>query len=163
MWKEIKGYECLYEISDLGLVRSVARSGTSGGILKSFNTRGYALVRLYKDNVPETLLVHRIVAEAFIPNPENKPEVNHKNGIKADSWLGNLEWATKLQNAHHAVVNGLYNFHCGEGSHLSKLTWPKVNEIRQLAGTLTHQKIAERFNVRKGTIGFILRNETWVI
>lgn len=92
-----------YIVSDSGRVR---RNGSD----KDCSTRdrkGYLSVDLYKDGKRVTRGVHRLVAEAFIPNPENKPEVNHKDGNKHNNSISNLEWVTKKENVRHAWDNGL--------------------------------------------------------
>ena len=71
------------------------------------NSRGYHSIALHANATRKSYLVHRLVAEAFIPNPENKPEVNHINGNKLDNRVENLEWVTTLENAHHAIKTGL--------------------------------------------------------
>ena len=73
VWKDVKGYEGLYVVSSLGRVRGIKR----GGVLGNSITRGYKIVTLSKNGVPKTFTVHRVVATAFIPNPENKPEIDH--------------------------------------------------------------------------------------
>lgn len=107
-WKDIKGYETLYQISDRGNVRSLDRKvkcrdnklkQLKGRIIKQQRySNGYMFVSLSKNGVVKQLLVHRLVGNAFIPNPENKPEINHKNEIKEDNTVGNLEWATRYEN-----------------------------------------------------------------
>ncbi len=98
-WKEIRGYEGLYEVSNSGLVRSLKRSTTSGKVLRQNKDKyGYYRVCLSKDNIPKTYIVHRLVAEAFIDNPDNLPCINHKNEIKTDNRSENLEWCTVAYN-----------------------------------------------------------------
>ena len=102
-WRDVPGYEGLYQVSNLGRVRSEKRSTTRGVILKGkINTHGYVEVTLSKKNVRKTARVHRMVAIAFIPNPEGKPQVNHRNGDRSDNRAENLEWCTASENMVHA-------------------------------------------------------------
>ena len=98
IWKDVKDYEGLYQVSNLGRVKSVSRNK----IMKlSVKVNGYKDVSLSKGNTKKHYLVHRLVAQAFIPNPENKPTVNHIDEDKINNHVSNLEWATmKEQNNH---------------------------------------------------------------
>ena len=117
VWKDINGYEGLYQISNYGNVRSLDRyvNGNNGskalkkGIVlkKQITNKGYYDVGLYKNGKAKYLLVHRLVAEHFIPNPENKRTVNHKDGNKLNNHVSNLEWVTHSENQIHAFNNGL--------------------------------------------------------
>ena len=102
MWKSIRGYEGLYEVSNLGRVRSLKRATTRGVVLKQTVKHGYMQVCLSKDGTPSTKRVHRLVAEAFIANPMDKPVVNHINGDKTNNAVSNLEWATNSENELHS-------------------------------------------------------------
>lgn len=105
IWKPVAGYEDIYEVSADGQVRNVKRAGRKmAGVTV---THGYKAVTLYKEGQRKMMLLHRVVAEAFIPNPENKPQVNHINGNKADNRVENLEWATAQENLDHAKKTGL--------------------------------------------------------
>lgn len=118
LWKEVKGYEGYYEVSSIGRVRSVDRYVNTGirhsekklvkgSLLKlSLKRNGYLAVDLRKGSKQKTVSVHRLVAIAFIPQVEGKPIVNHKNLIKTDNRVENLEWVTRSENVQHAVDNG---------------------------------------------------------
>lgn len=111
IWKDIKDYEELYQVSNLGRVRSMPRKGTHINkihILKSNkNYKGYLHVSLTKKCVSKTKSIHRLVAETFIPNPDNLPQVNHKDGNKLNNCVDNLEWITNYDNLIHSIRIGL--------------------------------------------------------
>lgn len=118
MRKDIPAYEGYYKISDTGEVLSCERLGTDGRKIKNrlisggMFSNGYKYVCLRKDGINHNLLIHRLVAEAFIPNPENKPVVNHKDGNKLNNTVQNLEWVTQGENLYHAVEIGLIESQC---------------------------------------------------
>ena len=99
IWKDIPNYEGLYQVSNLGNIKSLFRYKK---ILKPIkNTLGYLKVSLYKNKKIKVFSIHRLVAETFIPNPNNLPEINHKDGNKGNNNVENLEWCTRQQNILH--------------------------------------------------------------
>lgn len=99
----IKGYEGLYVVTSDGAVIGLK----SGKELMPMKNRGYLRVKLYKNAQPKMYLIHRLVASAFIPNDQDKEQVNHKDGNKSNNNVSNLEWVTQSENQIHAYVNGL--------------------------------------------------------
>lgn len=174
IWKPVVGYEGLYEVSNLGRVRSHGRyrRGRNGGkrfcpgrILNPIlNDAGYPLVNLYAnaDTTSSRIeRVHRLVAMAFLgAPPEGKDEVNHLNGDKADARPENLEWVTHAENSAHAGRTGLMAH--GERHTHSKLSPQAVREARSLFRQgVTHQELANRFGVARPTITYMLNGKTW--
>lgn len=105
-WKRIKGYEGHYHVSSLGRIRSY-RLGRRKILKGGVGSHGYVFVVLCINKTKTNHLVHRLVAEAFIPNIDGKSQVNHKNGIKHDNRVENLEWCTRQENEQHAWKLGL--------------------------------------------------------
>ena len=102
VWKDIEGYEDRYQVSNLGRMKRVI----TGRILKSGKNRGgYLYVNLCKNGKYKTHKIHRQVAQAFIPNPENKPEINHIDEDKSNNVISNLEWSTRKENVNHGTRN----------------------------------------------------------
>lgn len=108
IWKDIQDYKGLYQVSNLGRIKSL--NGVRSKVIKPANVNNYCQVGLYKDGVMKLLKVHRLVALAFIPNTlKDKTEVNHINGNKGDNNILNLEWCTPKENSIHAHNTGLIN------------------------------------------------------
>lgn len=107
LWSPVFGYEGLYEVSSYGRIKRISRKDplwrriSSKMLIPQINSWWYLAVGLSKNNVRNTKKIHRIVAKAFIPNYENKPEINHKNWIKTDNTIDNLEWVTPSENMLH--------------------------------------------------------------
>lgn len=120
-WRDIAGYEGKYQVSNLGNVRALDfhREGKIETLRQKKCKDGYYQVALSKDCKAKYFRVHRLVAQAFISNPENKPLINHINGIKTDNMAENLEWCTLLENKHHAIATGLEK-NLGHENHNSK-------------------------------------------
>lgn len=103
VWKPVAGFEGLYEVAPCGAIRNAR---TLRWLSPSEKDDGYMSVKLFQDGVGRNRTVHRIVAEAFLPNPENKPQVNHKDLNKKNNDVSNLEWVTQSENQSHAIRNG---------------------------------------------------------
>lgn len=99
IWKDITSYEGLYQVSNLGRVKSIKHAIK---IRKLVENKGYLYVVLYKNNIGKTFAAHRLVASEFILNTENKPEVNHIDGKRDNNLLNNLEWVTRSENTLHS-------------------------------------------------------------
>lgn len=125
--------------------------------------RGYVNVILWENNRPKTFLVHRLIAKAFIPNPENKPCVNHIDGNKTNNTLSNLEWVTYSENTLHALETKLKIPELGENVHNAKITNEQAREICELMQAGYRDiEICEKLDVRKNIVGNIRKGVSWV-
>ena len=113
IWKDVKDYEGLYQVSNLGRVRSLPRKGTrtkGNYLLKARkNKKGYLNLKLSKNRKAKSYRIHRLVSQAFIPNPDNLPQVNHIDGNKLNNCVDNLEWCTNEYNMKESIRLGLRN------------------------------------------------------
>jgi len=155
-WKDIIGYEGIYEISNQGRILSKKNNHK---ILKCTVRKGYVFVILRKENTSKQFRVHRLVAENFIDNPEKKEQVNHINGIKHDNRLCNLEWNTSFENMQHAYKNGLLNIKKGKDHYCYKLTEQIKNQIGNLHKNHTQKSLAEMFNVSQSCVSKFLKQK----
>jgi len=150
LWKDIKGYEGLYQISNTGKVLSIARKTTNGGLMAlTFDKDGYLCVDLYKDNKRKNCKVHRLVAEAFLEKDSGKNIVNHKDENKANNNADNLEWCD-------VQYNNTYNMR------QKKINSRKRKPVRSIAddGTITCYesitKASEVMNISRRSIQYCL-------
>lgn len=161
IWLPAVGYEGYYEVSNMGNVRSLGRITNFGNQKKLVKGRvlkikmrkaGYYPAAMFSvDNVITTVMIHRVVAQAFHPNPENKRTVNHIDGNKKNNRADNLQWATTSENNLHAHDTGLMN--------IRKLTVEQVKEIRQ--SSLTDIQLGKLYGVRQGNIWNIRQRKSW--
>lgn len=164
VWKDIKGYEGLYQISDSGKVKSLPKITGSRfrkeSIILYANTNrwGYSYVTLCVKNVMKSLTIHNLLAVHFIPNPLNKKYVNHINGNKADNLLENLEWVTAKENVQHAIKIGLAGS-IGSTNPNSKLNEYQVIEI--FKSPQRYGILASIFGISKSQIVDIKRGRRW--
>ena len=162
IWEDIEGFDGYYQISNSGRLRIPnGRFGPPNRIMKTDPSgNGYALVFLYKkDKSRKAVTVHRLVANAFIPNPENKPQVNHKNGLKTDNQIDNLEWATSSEDRQHAYDIGLKVAPNGERHYSAKLNSFQVRVIRK--SDLSQRELVRIFKVTQPTVRAIINKTTW--
>lgn len=167
VWIDILGYENIYKISNLGRVKSLSRKLntfrgyriTNERIMKPRKDKeGYLLVNLRLENVMTTFKIHRLVAIAFIPNPNNKPEVNHNDGDKTNNEYTNLIWSTSKENCHHKLQ------HIKSTHKRFKLKANDVIFIRDFYiknTNVSKQNLANLFNIKKSTLDNLLKNRIW--
>jgi hypothetical protein len=162
IWKDIPEYEGFYQVSNIGNVRSFYRTRGMGvrNLSKSKTKKGYLTVSLSLDKIIKTKKVHRLVALAFLG--ESDLTVNHKNGIKDDNRLKNLEYCTRAENTKHGHISGLMTYSRGENNGKSKLTTDQVLEIRRLSlAGVPRIELASLYNVSPQNISDIILRRKW--
>lgn len=171
IWKPVDGADGIYMVNNVGQVKRAAitvryeRYGKKIVANKpekiltlSKTKKGYISVYVIDKHMP----VHRLVAKAFVLNPENKPFVNHINGIKDDNRVENLEWCTASENTLHGYALGLMPSRSGENSGTSKLKEKDVIKIRELGSKgVSHYKIAAQYNIDRSNVDCIVNRKTW--
>lgn len=171
IWKDVPGYEGYYEVSDQGRVRSLDRfvtRPTSQGYLqpgrilrpawrKGATNRGYKTINLCVNGANRSEYIHRLVALAFLSNPDCLPQINHKNGRNDDNSVENIEWCSPRDNQLHAHANGLkLNTPRGEACKRAKLSNEEVSWIRAWSvDGYSNRSIAESFGVDPSTVSTI--------
>lgn len=162
MFKDIPGYENIYQVSNIGRVKRIGTIDSRGRtvkekILKQNLNKGYYYVELCHNARRKKYAIHRLVSMTFITNVKNKNFVNHINCIKTDNRVENLEWCTRLENAQHAAKNNLYVKKYGEKNTQCKLSDSDVKEIRKLAENgMTRKDIAKLFNCTRQHVSKIV-------
>jgi hypothetical protein len=154
-----------YEISNYGKLLGKRRNKL---VTLQADPKGYFcfIGTFGSNNDRKTIKIHRAVAETFIPNLENKPQVNHKDGNKQNDYVGNLEWCTPKENSQHAYKNNLVNMtnRSGTSHYLSRLTDEDIRTIRSLYIEIegqTRKQLAKRFGVSRSCIERITKNITY--
>lgn len=176
IWKPVVGYkdgfyDGLYEISNFGKFKMLPRTlncqkgvrVTKEKIVFGSNSWGYRTVVMKKDRIRLQIGVHILVANAFIPNPENKYSVNHIDGVRSNNKVENLEWATQLEQVHHAIKTGLARYIKGEersnsivNENIVKLMRKEYSENRT-----SYAKIGKKYGLARSTVGHIIRKQKW--
>ena len=164
-WKDISGFNGLYQVSDQGRIKSFIVS-KKGRVMK-FDTvsRRYNYIGLRLGMIQKNYVVHRLVANAFIENPENKPQINHKDGNKLNNYVENLEWCSASENMKHACKTGLITPPRLKGPDHPRalLNQKQVNIIKAMKGMEILQKeIAPLFNIYTSTVSNIQTGKTYV-
>jgi DNA-binding transcriptional regulator YiaG len=163
IWKDIQGYEGLYQISNLGRVKSLPKktpgtNTTKTSYLKHCFRCGYQYVSLSNNGKSQKQMIHRLLAIHFIENPDQKKCVNHKNGIRSDFSLENLEWCNQSENELHAYKLGLKNTK-GEKHNQAKLNNECIGIIRK--SNISQSELAVMFGVTQTTISGIKTGKSW--
>jgi hypothetical protein len=171
VFKDIPGWEGLYQVGSMGTVKSLPRTVVSctgkvynrkGKILKlRYSDDGYLKTSLSRDGKDFEVGVHRLMALAFIPNPENKPMVNHLNAVRDDNRIDNLEWCTNAENIQHSFNLGISD-NKGDKHPRRKLSMEMVRGIRaELANGKSPKEVAEIFNIKRTNVYAVRLGQNW--
>jgi len=179
-WVDVVGFETLYQVSNLGKIRSVDRSYIKNGnrgstylhhlkgkpIKPKLTKFGYYGVGLVDGcGGRKHLRVNRLVALAFIPNPDNLPEVHHKDHNKINNCVDNLEWVTKSKNIREAILAGKHHggFKRALKHHIGKLSYEDVSSITELIKVMSNAEIADRYKISRGHVSTIVHGKRRVL
>lgn len=163
VWVDIEKYKGVYMISNkLRIKRIMHRKNPTDKLMKYYSPENdYHITGLTVNGKVNSELVHRLVAIAFIPNPLNLPEVNHKNGIKSDNRIENLEWVTCAENTQHAFDTGLNKGKKGRHYNFINLTEKDILEIRAIGNSVSAMVLGQKYKIGRNNIYKILNKEVW--
>lgn len=186
IWKDVRGYEGIYQVSNKGNVRSLDKfqdfplfaKGNSGGnktvmtpvlrkgkLMRLTEAKtGYLCVGLFKDNKNKWTLVHRLVADAFLEQEENKKHVNHKDSNRKNNAVTNLEWCTPRENTNHAwTEGGLKDIPHKTFVSNSKLTDEQIAEIKKIKTStkIANEKIANMYGITRRSVDRLIKGESY--
>lgn len=156
IWKPVPKFESIYEISNYGNHRRIAKTCTSskiGALKGSINSNGYKAIHLWRDGKALSKYAHRLVADCF--GDPSWRIINHIDGNKSNNYIGNLEDSTYAENNLHAYRTGL------KKGHGRKLDYEKATQIRQLKGFMSYTTLADKYGVAVGTIQQIVSMKTY--
>jgi hypothetical protein len=172
IWKDVPGYEGFFNISNLGRIETVSRKVKNNNykgvriskkrILQPFLMKNnYYAIKLCVNGVNKKFYLHRLIAQAFIPNPKNKREINHIDGNKQNNNILNLEWVDRKENITHALMTGLLK--TGEQCPWHKLTEKQVKKIRSeyIPFINGYKNLGKKYGVSWQTIVSIIKNKSW--
>lgn len=159
-WRNVVGYEGRYQVSNYGRVKSLLQKYPK--IMRAdVQSKGYVQIRLFKNGHSKNCGVHVLVAQAFMLNFEQKPEVDHINGDKENNCVWNIDWTTRRENASRAYRLGLIKINRGTQSHFAKLCAEEVIYIKNNPDSLKSRELAKKFNVSRATINRIIAGVTY--
>lgn len=158
IWREIKEYNGRYYVSTYGRLKSLYKGVR---IIRPGNTNGYLSVGLYNNTIRKTHTIHRLVGIYFIPNPDNLPQINHKDFNRSNNHVDNLEWCTNKHNVNHSVSAGRM-FRGELNQSRGKLKEHQIREIRLLINDgVKAGEIADKYKVATRTIRAIKKGDIW--
>lgn len=159
LWKDVEGYEGYYKISEEGDVFSIR---SNRNLTPDRDSDGYLIYTLSLNGNIKKMKAHRLVALAFLDNVNNLPQVNHKNAVKDNNHVSNLEWCSAIENTQHYIKLGLKTIKTGEDCSYAKLNNLSVEEIKEdILSGMRYIDIAEKHNISPATISMINTGQRW--